>query len=322
MPKSPSEFSRAGKNILIDIPAAPGFTRLVTGHGWCNLAPFAFDREKRRLEYAFVEPASGETVGLHVTEKEPGKLAIAAVGRIGKDRVIATVRHLLRLDEDLTPFYEIAGRHDALSWIEGSGGGRLLRSATVFEDLVKTLLTTNCSWALTQKMAANLVNILGPEAPDGRRAFPTAQHIAAVDEDFLRNVIRAGYRSPFLLELSQRVASGELDPESWLDPDISREELHRAIRGVKGIGQYAADNLFKLIGRYDGLALDSWLRAGFYRKHNRDRPCKDARIERHYKKFGDWKGLAIWCDMTEHRLREESRDQDENSPLGPENTSQ
>ena len=25
----------------------------------------------------------------------------------------------------------------------------------------------------------------------------------------------------------------------------------------------------------------------------------DKKIERHYKKFGAWKGLAIWCDMTE-----------------------
>lgn len=27
--------------------------------------------------------------------------------------------------------------------------------------------------------------------------------------------------------------------------------------------------------------------------------CPDKTIERHYKKFGSWRGLAIWCDMTE-----------------------
>ena len=43
----------------------------------------------------------------------------------------------------------------------------------------------------------------------------------------------------------------------------------------------------------------SWLRGGFYEKHNKGRKCKDSRIERHYKKFGKWRGLAIWCDMTE-----------------------
>ena len=64
-------------------------------------------------------------------------------------------------------------------------------------------------------------------------------------------------------------------------------------------GDYAADNMLKLLGRYDGLALDSWLRAQFYKKHNRGRKCPDKKIEKHYAKYGDWKGLAIWCDMTE-----------------------
>jgi len=68
---------------------------------------------------------------------------------------------------------------------------------------------------------------------------------------------------------------------------------------VKGCGDYAAENLLKLLGRYDGLALDSWLRSQFYKKHNREKVCPDKKIERHYTKFGDWKGLAIWCDMTE-----------------------
>jgi hypothetical protein len=57
--------------------------------------------------------------------------------------------------------------------------------------------------------------------------------------------------------------------------------------------------MLKMLGRYDGLALDSWLRAQFYKKHKNGRKCKDKTIERHYKKYGEWKGLALWCDMTE-----------------------
>jgi hypothetical protein len=75
--------------------------------------------------------------------------------------------------------------------------------------------------------------------------------------------------------------------------------LKKVIKSVKGFGDYAAENLLKLLGRYDGLALDSWLRSQFYKKHNREKVCADKKIERHYKRFGEWKGLAIWCDMTE-----------------------
>ena len=46
-------------------------------------------------------------------------------------------------------------------------------------------------------------------------------------------------------------------------------------------------------------ALDSWLRSQFYKNHNKEKACPDKKIERHYNKFGKWRGLAIWCDMTE-----------------------
>ena len=95
------------------------------------------------------------------------------------------------------------------------------------------------------------------------------------------------------------MASGELDVEAWLHSDLLTPELKKQLKSVKGVGDYAAENLLKLLGRYDGLALDSWLRGGFYKTHNNGRACKDKKIERHYSKFGEWKGLAIWCDMTE-----------------------
>jgi N-glycosylase/DNA lyase len=120
-----------------------------------------------------------------------------------------------------------------------------------------------------------------------------------VSESFYRDEIRAGYRSPYFVELAEAVASGKIDPESWLHSDLPTPELKKQIKNVKGIGDYAAENLLKLIGRYDGLALDSWLRAEFYKKHNKEKKCADKKIEKFYKKFGDWKGLAIWCDMTE-----------------------
>ena len=74
--------------------------------------------------------------------------------------------------------------------------------------------------------------------------------------------------------------------------------LKREIKKVKGVGDYAAENLLKLIGRYEGLALDSWLRAQFARKRNKGRATDDKKIERYYSKFGEWRGLALWCDKT------------------------
>jgi N-glycosylase/DNA lyase len=147
-------------------------------------------------------------------------------------------------------------------------------------------------------MVTGLVEGLGREAADGRRTFPSPEAMAEAPADFYRDVVRAGYRAPYLKELAERVASGELDVESWLGSELETEDLKREMKRVKGVGDYAAENLLKLVGRYDVLALDSWVRAKFIRTRAGGRPCDDKRIARHYSRFKSWRGLALWCDMT------------------------
>jgi 3-methyladenine DNA glycosylase/8-oxoguanine DNA glycosylase len=119
---------------------------------------------------------------------------------------------------------------------------------------------------------------------------------------FYRDRIRSGYRAPYLNELAQRVAAHELDVESWLSSDASLTDLMKEMKSVKGVGNYAAENLLKLIGRYDGLALDSWTRAKFAQTRNQGRVANDKKILRFYARFNAWRGLALWCDMTREWL--------------------
>lgn len=284
--------------IFIPTPKSFSFRHAVGGHGWYDLSPFEYDEAGGTLDYAYRSRKTGRSE--HVTMKDGGDgiEAMLASKRADAEEASAVVRHVLRIDEDLAGFYAAVAGSESFQWIEAMRAGRLLRSGTVFEDLVKTLCTTNCSWSMTRLMTTNLVEKLGAAGTGGKRAFPTAEAIASANEAFYRSEIKAGYRSPFFVELGEAVASGKLDPEAWLTCGLPTPELRKEIKKVKGIGDYAADNLLKLLGRYDGLALDSWLRAGFYKKHNREKPCPDKKIEKHYREFGEWKGLAIWCDMT------------------------
>jgi 3-methyladenine DNA glycosylase/8-oxoguanine DNA glycosylase len=284
----------------IPTPKNFNFRHAVGGHGWYDLPPFHYDETAGRLDYVYFSPVSERAEPVSVTNGSGALEIKLASKRTNENEAASIVRHVLRLDEDLADFYSTVGGHEHFTWVEEINAGRLLRSGTVFEDLVKTMCTTNCSWSLTKIMTANLVDKLGEQGYGGRKAFPSAKAIASVSEVFFRTEIKAGYRSPYFLELADAVASGKLDPEGWLRSDLPTPELRKEIKKVKGIGDYAADNLLKLLGRYDGLALDSWLRASFYKKHNREKPCPDKKIEKHYRKFGKWKGLAIWCDMTRH----------------------
>ena len=294
--------------IIIPVPRNFNFKRTVLSHGWCSLPPFELDSSKWILNRVLTFNG-GRTLNIKISSIR-NKIKVTIPGGMPDkfiEKVIEDVRHMLRLDDDMEEFYSLISGDPEFDWIAKEGMGRLLRSPTVFEDLVKMICTTNCSWSLTEKMVNGLVDALGTETPDGKRSFPGPSEMAGQSEDFFRNRIRAGYRAPFLKELADRAADGSIDVEGWLASDLPATQLKKEIMKVKGAGPYAAENMLKLLGRYDGLALDSWLRSKFTRVRNKGRPATDKKIEKYYSKFGEWRGLVLWCDMTRDWLDEEQR---------------
>jgi N-glycosylase/DNA lyase len=285
--------------ISITTPREFSFKRTAISHGWCELLPFKFDQENWRLTRTIdLKGAKPVTITVTATKRallinSPRQLSQTAVKQVRND-----VRHMLRLDDDMDEFYQLLKQDADFDWIPTQGAGRLLRSPTVFEDLVKMICTTNCSWSLTKKMVTGLVENLGRESSGGLRTFPTPEAMAIMPVKFYVNEVRAGYRSEYLKELADRVASGELNVEAWFKSPLSTDDLTKEMRGVKGVGPYAAENLLKLLGRYDGLALDSWTRARFFSIRNNGRKTTDKKIARYYSRFKEWRGLAFWCDMT------------------------
>jgi 3-methyladenine DNA glycosylase/8-oxoguanine DNA glycosylase len=285
----------------LKIPTPPNFNfrRTIMSHGWYGLLPFALDAEKYELTRVIdLDPRPPVTVVMRGKRGHVRVIASRSLTKSDIAKVTRDARHILRLDDDLQPFYLAISDDPEFSWIGIQGAGRMLRSPTVFEDLVKMICTTNCSWALTEKMVTGIVRNLGRETNDGRRSFPAPAVMASMPLEFFVDEVRAGYRAPYLKELADRVASGELDVEQWLKSDLPTSELIKEIKSVKGAGNYAAENLLKLLGRYDGLALDSWTRARFFQIRNNGRKANDKKIARYYSRFNEWRGLALWCDVT------------------------
>jgi N-glycosylase/DNA lyase len=282
--------------------------RTLVSHGFHELAPTSIDEERRALSLTVRVPR-GKPRRVTISAGRRGFARIDVTGpspaTAALDAITAAVARVLHLDQDLSAFYAIAAEDPQLSWA-AAGAGRMLRSPTVWEDVVKTLCTTNCSWGLTVTMVNALVTNLGPPTSGDRdalhNAFPTAEVMASQDERFYRDVIRTGYRAPRFIELAELQASGAIDLEALgaaSRDEIPDEEVERQLLALPGIGPYAAAHVMMTIGRNSKLILDSWTRPKYARVTGARRQPTDAQIIKRFRRYGPEAGLAFWLAVTE-----------------------
>src|SRR5918994_2171441 len=249
---------------------------------------------------------------IRVREGRRGTARIDMLGPAPSDRVKQRLRQvtprMLNLDEDLSPLYAAAASDTELSWIVG-GAGRMFRSPTVFEDVVKTICTTNTTWSATERMVGALVAQLGEESAGGfGRAFPTPAAMASAEEAFYRDVVRAGYRGAYLKALATDVAAGSLDLEELrtAGPDQLRDqEVAARLLALPGVGPYAAAHVMMLLGRHSRLILDSWTRPK-YARLNGGLEAGDRQIEKRFERYGPYAGFAFWLFLTRDWVEDSS----------------
>ena len=287
------------RTMILNVPPDFSFWRTVLSHGWSTLQPFFLDRSRQRLLRVLQldsQPALAE-----MRERR---------GRQGSSGGMRSPRSAFRPGPENgqggrgphPAVGRIPGRSSIGNWPGGTAGAgstgspgpgqdRLLRAPSFFEDMVKMICTTNCSWKATQRMVTGMVQKLGTRLDSDYCCFPGPEKVAGTTDEFLRREIGCGYRGEYLIELAERVATGRLPNGDW--EDLTGEEAHRRLLATKGIGPYAAGNLLKLLGHYDHLSLDSWVRPRFAAVHGLKRVPKDSAIQRHYRPFRPLAGT--WC---------------------------
>lgn len=283
----------------LKIEISPPFSleSVVNSHGWVQLRPFSWDPEARILSYAD-KLASGNSVKYFISGTENG-VHVSVIGEV-KDteraEIEPRIEWMLAAEQDLSDFYIAAANEPKLSQAVANGQGRILRSATVFEDVLKTMLTTNTAWSGTKRMVNSLLDLYGKPLQDdvSDRSFPTPEILASSSEEELRENARLGYRSPYVLELARSVTDGELDLEAYKRTTMPTEELRKELLAIKGIGQYAAANLLMLLGRYDYIPIDSWAFKTVSEEWFEGEPVNKEQVEAVFQDWGAWKGLVYW----------------------------
>src|SRR4051794_36085479 len=117
--------------IKIPTPQTFNFKRTIISHGWYGLLPFALDAKKweltRVIDFEAKPPVTIVMAGRkrHVRVTTSRSLTKGETAKVMRD-----ARHILRLDDDLQPFYLSIAADPDFAWIGTQGAGRMLRSPT------------------------------------------------------------------------------------------------------------------------------------------------------------------------------------------------
>jgi 3-methyladenine DNA glycosylase/8-oxoguanine DNA glycosylase len=116
-------------------------------------------------------------------------------------------------------------------------------------------------------------------------------------------VAKTGYRGAYLRTLAADVAEGRLDLEALDDPELPDDEAAERLLALPGVGPYACAHVMMLLGRYGRLVLDSWTRPKYRLVAGRPR-VTDKGIEKAFRRYREYAGLAFWLVITRDWLTE------------------
>jgi N-glycosylase/DNA lyase len=266
--------------------------KLVFAHGWVFLAPYCW-QEERQILLRPMRLAAGDNV----------RVAIAAHAQEGASRVCtsamtnrpipatdrsvlrAQIRRILQLDADFSNFHAVCAGDPVLGFVERCKCGGLLRGASAFEDVVKTVCTTNCDWRNTKRMCERLCLLDGDN-------FPTPEKVLALSEADLAKRTSCGYRAKTIRLVAKLTAEGKLRLDEW-----AREgEFDRAKASLKeiwGIGPYALNHVLVLLGDYSAIPVDSEVLAYLRKVHFRGKEVSAIEAVKPYGRYGRYAFLAF-----------------------------
>lgn len=300
----------------ITLPVRKPFGLFATAisHGWYQTQPFRWQDDRQALQRV-ERLADGRIMLLEIHETPSPRRGYRNVvvdirGENASDPGVAgelgrRVTSMLRLDEDLTPFFKICRQRPELKKAIKHGAGRNMRGSSLWEDVVKTILGTNVLWKQAVVMI-NRVAELGSASPHQPelRAWPTPGQVLRAGAPYLRDHVRAGYRSGYIIELARRQNEGDIDLDALeaQAAKMSADELFKALTAIKGVGKSSAHFLMILLGHYDHIPVDSATFAYAKRIFFRGRTPTERQIRRRFAQFGQWQALVYMFGRWDARL--------------------
>jgi DNA-3-methyladenine glycosylase II len=199
------------------------------------------------------------------------------------------LRFYLSLDDDLTPFYQIARADPAMAPIvERRYGLHQIKFPTPFENAAWAILTQRTPIPVARIVKDRLTQRYGGSIQiEGETlwAFPDAQALAAADPAELADLIRNERKTAYLAAASSAFAGVD---ERWLRSG-DYDEVEAWLRAIPGIGAWSAGFiLIRGLGRIERVTANEPLLEAAARAYGE--PITPARFDELTARYGDTAG--------------------------------
>ena len=172
------------------------------------------------------------------------------------DLARAQLARLLGAEDDVRPFYEMAHADDLLApLVKGLHGLHVPQAASVYEALTLTsIIGQQISAQVARVLRGLIIETFGRRAEfDGESywAFPRPEAVAAAGIDDLRALKLSQRKAEYVLGVSKRVASGDLDLEGLRG--LPPADVVERLTAIRGVGPWTAHwLLISALGETDG----------------------------------------------------------------------
>lgn len=243
--------------------------KAVCNHGFFMMAPNVWNPLRKSLNRPLTLSNSSS---VNVTISHPSSLTflviqvhgINNVSPVDEELILQQVARMLRIsaedERDVTEFQQL---HEAA---KKSGFGRIFRSPSLFEDMVKSILLCNSTWQRTLDMASRLCVLqskLANRTISSKKRkrdpksvgetmgnFPSAKEIASLSKELINEHCKLGYRANWIVKLAKMVESGSLNLQEMERRDMEAEQVIGKLRNLKGFGVFATATVLMCIGYY------------------------------------------------------------------------
>ncbi len=200
------------------------------------------------------------------------------------DTIKSQASRMLCLNEDFSEFHNLCRNDPTLKFVAEEKCGGMLRAPTAFEDLVKTVCTTNCDWRNTKKMCESLCSLAGGN-------FPTPSDILKFSPQKLAKTVPLGYRAKTVHIIAKMSYEGKL-PLDELALKGEYGQIRHLLSGIWGVGPYSVNHMLVLLGWYGDIPVDSEVLRYLCQTHFNGKAVSAAEAVKPYDRYGKYKFLT------------------------------